>query len=260
MAGFRTRVHCVQLLQGWVHPLHGYADGFQQGTVSSGGGQSPENLGHWWGGVSPGHGLALATGQAHRLRGMPASTSTATGGGRGSRKFSRHPARARAVPHERNFSLVSSAQAKKNPAQWPGCNPAMCAGPLREVKRGALPLGCDHTGPPANGWAHQHPAEVRQPARPRATDRHTGTHFVIGYKFSRLKAGPPAPSTPTGRAFGLRAGAGAGHQEQHAHGTGHLPTGTSASHSTHMARPPGRPLAQGSGVRLVEREGFTARG
>ena len=46
----------VQGLQGWVHPLHGYADGFPQGKVSSGGGQSPENLGDWWGGVSPGHG------------------------------------------------------------------------------------------------------------------------------------------------------------------------------------------------------------
>ena len=46
----------VQGLQGWVQPLHGYADGFPQGKVSSGGGQSPENLGDWWGGVSPGHG------------------------------------------------------------------------------------------------------------------------------------------------------------------------------------------------------------
>ena len=46
----------VQGLQGWVQPLHGYADGFPQGTGTSGGGQSPENLGDWWGGVSPGHG------------------------------------------------------------------------------------------------------------------------------------------------------------------------------------------------------------
>ena len=46
----------VQGLQGWVQPLHGCTDGFPQGTVSSGGGQSPENLGDWWGGVSPGHG------------------------------------------------------------------------------------------------------------------------------------------------------------------------------------------------------------
>ena len=43
-------------MQGWVQPLHGCTDGFQQGTVSSGGGQSPENLGDWRGGVSPGHG------------------------------------------------------------------------------------------------------------------------------------------------------------------------------------------------------------
>ena len=41
------------------------------------------------------------------------------------------------------------AQTKKNPAQGPGCNPATGAGPIREVNRGALPLGCDHTGPPA---------------------------------------------------------------------------------------------------------------
>ena len=47
---------CVQPLQGWVHPLHGCTDGFPQGTGISGGGASPENSGHWWGGVSPGHG------------------------------------------------------------------------------------------------------------------------------------------------------------------------------------------------------------
>ena len=49
-------------------------------------------------------------------------------------------------------------QAKKNPAQGPGCNPATGAGPIREVNRGAFPLGCDHTGPPAHGTAHQPPA------------------------------------------------------------------------------------------------------
>ena len=46
----------VQGLQGWVQPLHGCTDGFPQGTGTSGGGAWPENSGHWWGGVSPGHG------------------------------------------------------------------------------------------------------------------------------------------------------------------------------------------------------------
>ena len=63
--------------------------------------------------------------------------------------------------HGRNFSLVSSASGawpenlghvgwnEKKPGARAGLNPAMCAGPLREEKRGAFPLGCDHTGPPA---------------------------------------------------------------------------------------------------------------
>ena len=37
----------------------------------------------------------------------------------------------------------NTIKAKKNPAQGPGCNPAMCAGPTREVNRGALPLRVD---------------------------------------------------------------------------------------------------------------------
>ncbi len=39
---------------------------------------------------------------------------------------------------------LSRAQTKKNPAQCPGCNPATGAGPIREVNRGALPLGADY--------------------------------------------------------------------------------------------------------------------
>ena len=85
--------------------------------------------------------------------------------------------------HGRNFSLVSSASGawpenlghvgwdEKNPAQGPGCNPAMCAGPLREEKRGALPLGCDHTGPPATGTSASASASHSTATGPRVGTR-----------------------------------------------------------------------------------------
>jgi hypothetical protein len=38
----------------------------------------------------------------------------------------------------------NTIKAKKNPAQGPGCNPAMCAGPTREVNRGAVTLKADY--------------------------------------------------------------------------------------------------------------------
>ena len=39
---------------------------------------------------------------------------------------------------------ILEVRAKKNPAQWPGCNPAMCAGPTRDVNRGAVTLKADY--------------------------------------------------------------------------------------------------------------------
>ena len=57
----------------------------------------------------------------------------------------KHPATDRPAAPAVDHS--AHAQTKKNPAQGPGCNPATGAGPIREVNRGAFPLGVDYARP-----------------------------------------------------------------------------------------------------------------